>query len=112
MKNKITFYTTLLTLLLGLYSNSFAIRDGEQKDHTARLAEHKSHVLENINIEKATLDKMASCVESASSKEDMEKCRHIKKDGMREIKSKHLQKQKADLQNKLREIEEEESQLK
>jgi hypothetical protein len=112
MKNQIKFYLISSALLLGISTNSFAINNGEERDHAAKFAQHKSQILENINMEKSTLDKMASCVKSAANKEGMKKCRHIKKDGMKKIKSNRLQKRKANLQNKMRELEKEESQLK
>lgn len=105
MKNKITFYSTLLTLLFTISSNSFAIKDSKKKNHTTNFAKHKSYVLQNINLEKSILDKMASCVKAASNKEEIVKCYQAKTDKSKEEKSKQMKEFEAELQNMLKEID-------
>jgi single-stranded DNA-specific DHH superfamily exonuclease len=101
MRNKITFYLTLLTLLFTISSNSFAIKDSKKKNHTESFTKHKSHVLKNINLERSILDKMESCVKSASNKEGIVECYHAKEGVTKEARSKQIQELEADLQNML-----------
>jgi len=111
MTNKINFIM-VLSILIALGSIAMAGEDmnmGGGENDGKNFAAHKAEMIANINKEKAVLDKMASCIQSAQNIEAIKKCHEIKKSAMNQMQSEMLQKRKQHLTEELKKIESKEA---
>ena len=78
MKNKIILLFTTIILANSAYgqtNNKSAEKPPLHNEEVDRLNQSKSKWLKNLNEEKAGIDKIISCVNSAKVSEDLQKCR-------------------------------------
>ncbi len=103
--------TTILGLSLTLFASMSA--QAQEEKSGEKFAAHKTEMLGHLNKEKSAIDAAISCINSATKKEDAEKCHEQKKasmDSMRqereESHKKRMAEKKERLQKELKEIDE------
>ena len=95
-----------------LRKKSVAFAQEDRPDNKAEnFAKHKAEIIANLNQEKGTIDAEISCINSANKREDAEACREKRKATMDKMKQDRIAKQKAHLQEKLKKLDEESSQV-
>ncbi len=101
-------FIALITSIISY--NSFAQDNTAPKDD---FTSHKPEIIANLNKEKAIIDNAISCINSATKREDAEKCREQKKASMdtfrQQMDAAHQQRinqRKEKLQNELNKLNE------
>ena len=111
MKIKTTILGLSLTLFASMSAQAQEEKSGEKSGE--KFAAHKTEMLGHLNKEKSAIDAAISCINSATKKEDAEKCHEQKKasmDSMRQEREashkKRMAEKKERLQKELKEIDE------
>lgn len=108
MKNKFA----IIALSMSLFASSAAFAQEEKSENKGEnFATHKTEIVANLNQEKAAIDAEISCINSATKREDAEGCREKRRALMDKMKQDRIAKQKARLQEKLKQLDEESSQV-
>lgn len=99
---------SIFMLVLSLIMGSGAVAQGRKAEqgHGEKFAENKAGQLENLNAEKALVDKMISCVSSAQKHEDMMKCHAERQAAMQVKMEQHKERRKKHLQEELKKLDE------
>jgi hypothetical protein len=105
MKNKFA----IIALSMSLFAGSAAFAEDEQNGEN--FAQHKAEIVANLNKEKAAIDVEISCMNSATKKQDAQNCREKRKATMEQLHRDRIAKQKAHLQEKLKNLDEKSSQI-
>ncbi len=114
MKNLIKY--GLFAIFVTTSSVSFAEENNKKFNREERREEkfstHKNRMISNLNEEKAAIEQVIGCVNSAQDHEAMEKCREIKQAAMEKIQERNRASKRENLQNELKKLDEEESNAK
>ncbi len=102
---------TILTLALALLSGTSVFAE-EAKSKEENFAERKTQMAKDLNEEKAGLDKVITCVNSAQKHEDMKKCNEIRHANIQKIRERSIEKRKERLQNEIKQLDEKGKKLK
>ncbi len=105
MKNKFTIIALSISLLTSW--SAFALEEGGEDN----FAKHKSEMIANLNKEKAAIDSEISCISSANQSSDAKKCREKRRAAMEQLHRDRIAKQKAHLQEKLKNLDEKSSKI-
>jgi hypothetical protein len=105
MKNKFAIIALSFSLLAS-WSAFAAEEQGEDN-----FAKHKSEIIADLNKEKVTIDSQIACISSSKEKKDAESCREKRRAAMEQMQKDRIAKQKAHLQEKLKELDEKSSQV-
>lgn len=88
---------------------SHAQHDAEHKEEN--FATRKKEVVASLNEQKAAIDQMISCVNSAQDGQAIKKCHEIREVAARNIQKRNIASRKAELQNQMNQLNEREAKL-
>jgi hypothetical protein len=86
---------------------AFAQEEGGEDN----FAKHKAEIVANLNKEKAAIDGEISCINSAKQSVDAKNCREKRRAVMEQLQRDRIAKQKANLQERLKNLDEKSSQI-
>lgn len=105
MKNKFAIIALSFSLLTNW--SAFALEDQGEDN----FAKHKSEIIADLNKEKAAIDSQIACISSAKARQDAQNCREKRRAAMEQMQKDRIAKQKAHLQEKLKDLDEKSSKI-